>query len=330
MNTWYAHRYLNWVAFSWNPQRPHQLYHTCTMSLEKMLNWSFANELSLFEWTRDEFEHYADFIAKPDESWCTSSRQPRFIPDAQRDFRAWAINPAWLPFDESRITGSENEIEENIWKREIRIVSQFLNFYLQDVGASRLNVANAPLAHLVFKQPETRETITDAEMTWILRNLKRLLSSHDFQAIEMGLIIARYSSQPLGRVIGSATSPGRLDQFIIDESGRWFERKTGAVGWKKMPRKFDQVFNRYLQYLNIDKRCLLPPSPIFPTDNSKGAIGLKGLRKILVRAREALGNLASASNSPAIRQASHKFRGLTVALVRAPELTVDNGEEGRK
>lgn len=195
---------------------------------------------------------------------------------------------------------------------------------------SQLNVANAPLAHLVFKQPETRETITDAEMTWILRNLKRLLSSHDFQAIEMGLIIARYSSQPLGRVIGSATSPGRLDQFIIDESGRWFERKTGAVGWKMMPRKFDQVFNRYLQYLNIDKRCLLPPSPIFPTDNSKGAIGLKGLRKILVRAREALGNLASASNSPAIRQASHKFRGLTVALVRAPELTVDNGEEGRK
>ncbi|MCE0877233.1 hypothetical protein LU640_28105, partial [Pseudomonas monteilii] len=66
------------------------------------------------------------------------------------------------------------------------------------------------------------------------------------------------------------------------------------------------------------KRGLLPPSPIFPTDNSKGAIGLKGLWKILVRARETLGNLADASNSPDIRQASHKFRGLTVAHVRTP------------
>ena len=64
---------------------------------------------------------------------------------------------------------------------------------------------------------------------------------------------------------------------------------------------FDEVFNRYLSYLNIDSHGLLPSTPIFPGDNSKGAIGLKGLRNILNPTRETLGQLADASRSPEIR-----------------------------
>ncbi|MFT2159862.1 integrase [Pseudomonas putida] len=287
------------------------------MALEKMLNWSFANEVSMIDLTRDDFIRYADFIAKPDPRWCTPGVQARFISDAQHEFRDWAINPAWLPFKLSRTSGSENEIEKNVWKREIRIVTQFLNYYLQDVGANRPNVAKAPLPHLVFKQSTAREVLSDAEMTWVIRNLERLMTSHDFQSTEMYLTIARYSSQQMERVIGSSTRPGRLNQFILDEDGRWLERKTDGRGWRRLSTAFDEVFNRYLNYLNIDSHGLLPSIPIFPGDNSKGAIGLKGLRNILNSTRETLGQLADASSSPEIRGAAKKFRELSTSLARS-------------
>lgn len=312
LNTWYAHRYVNWIAFSWNPQRPKHLYYTCAMALEKMLNWSFANEVSMIDWTREDFVRYADFVAKPDPSWCATSRQARFIPSVQRGFRDWVINPDWLPFDASRAAGAENEIDGNVWKREIRIVTQFLNYYLKDVGTNRLNVAKAPLSHLLLKHPTAREIISDVEMTWIIRNLERLLPSSDFQSIELCLTIARYSSQRLDRVIGSSTNPGHLDQFVLDESGRWLERNADGVGWKRLSVEFDEVFTRYLHYHNIDGSHLLPALPIFPVENARGALGLKKLGVILAGSRETLGQLADASNSAEIRGAARKFRGLTV------------------
>lgn len=84
MSTWYAHRYINWIAHNWNYQRPHQLYQNCTVTLEKMLNWSFANEISLLGWTRPDYERYADFIANPDASWAIPGNQARFIPNSPR------------------------------------------------------------------------------------------------------------------------------------------------------------------------------------------------------------------------------------------------------
>jgi hypothetical protein len=101
----------------------------------------------------------------------------------------------------------------------------------------------APLSHLVFKQSTAREVLSDAEMTWVIRNLERLMTSHDFQSTEMYLTIARYSSQQMDRVIGSSTRLGRLDQFILDEDRRWLERKTDGQGWRRLSIAFDEVFN---------------------------------------------------------------------------------------
>ena len=113
-------------------------------------------------------------------------------------------------------------------------------------------------------------------------------------------------------MIGSSTNPGHLDQFVLDESGRWLERNADGVGWKRLSVEFDEVFTRYLHYHNIDGSHLLPALPIFPVENARGALGLKKLGVILAGSRETLGQLADASNSAEIRGAARKFRGLTV------------------
>ncbi|ESW36709.1 hypothetical protein ACI2OW_03915 [Pseudomonas shirazica] len=138
----------------------------------------------MIDLTRDDFIRYADFIAKPDPRWCTPGVQARFISDAQHEFRDWAINPAWLPFKLSRTSGSENEIEKNVWKREIRIVTQFLNYYLQDVGANRPNVAKAPLPQppSFCSQPRPRDAqrlrtcIKYLDRSWLFAIVSTLVS----------------------------------------------------------------------------------------------------------------------------------------------------------
>jgi len=39
------------------------------MGLEKMLNWSFAHDLSLVDWRRNDFENYAEFVLNPPKAW---------------------------------------------------------------------------------------------------------------------------------------------------------------------------------------------------------------------------------------------------------------------
>lgn len=90
-------------------------------------------------------------------------------------------------------------------------------------------------------------------------------------------------------MIGSSTNPGRLDQFVLDESGRWLERNADGVKWKRLSVEFDEVFTRYLHYHNIDSSHLLPALPIFPVENARG--GLKKLEVILAGAAEALSGI---------------------------------------
>lgn len=60
---------------------------------------------------------------------------------------------------------SSEGIEKNVWKREIRCVTQFMDFYLKDVSAKRDNMASEKLESLVFRTSEARATISD-EVMW--------------------------------------------------------------------------------------------------------------------------------------------------------------------
>ena len=52
----------NWIAHSWSSQTPHLQYHKTVNGLEKMLNWSFANNHSLLDWKDADFIDYVGFI----------------------------------------------------------------------------------------------------------------------------------------------------------------------------------------------------------------------------------------------------------------------------
>lgn len=60
--------------------------------------WSFANDRCLLDWTRADFEDYADFILNPTSAWVAPSKQTRFLGSAAMDFRDWPINPNWALF----------------------------------------------------------------------------------------------------------------------------------------------------------------------------------------------------------------------------------------
>ncbi|WP_154215218.1 hypothetical protein [Pseudomonas syringae] len=176
MSAWYADRYLNWIAHSWSPQTAHVQYYLTINGLEKMLNWSFANNVSLLDWTDADFKSYVGFIQTHDSAWATRSVQPRFLVSPGKDFHDYPINPDWKLFQSARAANSSDAIDRNVWKREIRSVTQFMDFYLKDVSATRPNVAAAKLDWLSFKEQQARGSISDVVMEWIFETLPNLLS----------------------------------------------------------------------------------------------------------------------------------------------------------
>lgn len=223
INAWYADRYLNWIAHSWSPQTPHLQYYKTINGLEKMLNWSFANNLSLLDWTDADFRDYVGFVQTPDSDWASPSIQPRFLVSPGKDYHDYPINPEWKLFHTARASKSSDAIDRNVWKREIRSVTQFMDFYLKDVSAMRPNVSAAKLDWLSFKEPQARGSISDVVMEWIFETLPNLLSPHNSHLIEMYLTIARHTVRPMWQVLGTASSPGRIDQFMRNERGNWLE-----------------------------------------------------------------------------------------------------------
>lgn len=316
ISVWYADRYLNWIAHSWSPQTPHLQYYKTINGLEKMLNWSFANSLSLLDWTDADFKAYVAFIQSPNADWASQSLQARFVVTHGKDYCDYPINPHWKLFQTARAADpSDAAIDRNVWKREIRSVTQFLEFYLKDVSASRPNVAAAKLDWLSFKKPEARGSISDVVLEWILTTLPNLLTPHHSHLIEMYLMIARHSGRPMWQVLGTASSPGRIDQFKRDQHGNWLESHPKNGSEVILPRVFSQAFNRYLAYLNIDASQQMPALSLFPRENSPGAYDLRGLWRITCSIRENMADMALASDNPDIVEAAGEIRRLTTALV---------------
>ena len=322
ISTWYVDRFINWSAHNWSPLNPHRKYNICIHGLEKMLNWSFANDLCLLDWTRTDFESYSDFIRSPTSDWVAPGKQTRFQGSPAMDFRDWPINPNWKLFQSDRSAESSNEIGENVWKREIRCVKQFMDFYLKDVSANRENVASEKLESLVFKVPVSRGSISDEVMEWMLVILPSLpLSTHHSHLIAMYLTIARYSVRHMWHVLGDASSPGRVDQFSRDAQGVWLETHPKNGVSTALPPAFGRVFERYLAYLNIDVRQPLPALSLFPKEDSAGAYDLRALWRMTCAIREKLADMAQASENPTITQASENIRRLTAALVSSRSIS---------
>jgi hypothetical protein len=304
------------MAHNWSPLNPHEQYNICIKGLEKMLNWSFANDVCLLDWTRADFESYSDFIRRPGIVWATSNIQARFLVDVAMDFQNWAINPNWKPFLGVRTSESFEEIDWNVWKREIRCVTQFMDFYLKDVSAKRENVALAKLEFMMFKTSQARGTITDEVMKWMLSAIQNLpLSTHHCTMLAMYLTIARHSCRPLWQVLGTDSNPGRIDQFRRDAHGTWLENHPTNGSSVPLPAAFGRAFERYLIHLNVDAMQPLPAAIIFPREDSVGGYGRKSLWRMTCSIRENLAAMAEASDNPTISQASQYIRRLTGALV---------------
>lgn len=316
ISTWYACRFVNWIAHNWSPLNPHKQYNICIKGLEKMLNWSFANDVCLLDWTRADFESYSEVIRRPSSVWATSTIQPRFLFSAVSDFQDWAINPNWKPFQKNRTGESFEEIDENVWKREIRCVTQFMDFYLKEVSAKRENVALAKLEFLMFKTSQARGTISDGVMEWILSTLPNLpLSTHHSCMISMYLMIARHSVRPLWQVLGTASSPGCVDQFWRDTHGTWLESHPKNGRHVPLPAAFGRAFERHLIHLNIDSRQPLPAAIMFPREDSVGGYDVKSFWCMIVKIRENLAVMAKASDNLTISQAYQDILQLTGVLV---------------
>ena len=114
MSTRYADRYLNWFAHSWNPHTPHLRYYKTINGLEKMLNWGFANNLSLLDWTDIDFKAFVGFIQTPDSNWASPSKQPRFLVSPGKDYCDYPINPHWRLFQIARAASSSDTLDKYV------------------------------------------------------------------------------------------------------------------------------------------------------------------------------------------------------------------------
>ncbi|MGH8420174.1 MAG: integrase [Pseudomonas sp.] len=325
ISAWYADRFINWIAHNWSPLNPHQQYNICIQGLEKMLNWSFANNRCLLDWTRADFENYSAFIINPTSVWVTSSKQTRFLGSPAMDFRDWPINPNWTVFRGVRGVNSDcdssKEIDKNVWKREILCVKQFLGFYLKDVAAVRENVALVKPESLVFRPSQARGAIADEVLEWMLRTIPNLpINPHRGRLIAMYLTIARQSIRPMWQVLGNPSNPGRVDQFTRNGQGIWLEAHPKNGSSVPLPPAFGRAFDRYLTYLNIDPRQPLPASFLFPYEHSTSAHALRSFWRMTCSIRESLADLATTSDNLNIAQAADDIRRLTASMVSNPLL----------
>jgi hypothetical protein len=191
-----------------------------------------------------------------------------------------------------------------------------MDFYLKDVSAKRENVALAKLEFLMFKTSQARGTISDEVMEWILSSLQYLpLSTHRSNMIALYLIIARHSGRPLWQVLGTDSSPGRVDQFRRDTHGTWLESHPTNGSSVPLPAEFGRAFERHLIHLNIDAKQPLPAAILFPREDSVGGYGMEALWRIISLIRVDLAIIAKASDKPTISQASQDIRKLTGVLV---------------
>lgn len=325
ISTWYADRFINWIAHNWSSLNSHRQYNTCIQGLEKMLNWSFANNRCLLDWTREDFEDYSAFILSPTRAWVSPGKQTRFLGSPAMDFLDWPINTNWTLFQGTRGANpdddSSQEIDKNVWKREILCVKQFMDFYLKDVGIGRANVALKTPRSLLFKRPEPRGTISDEVLEWMFKTIPDLtISLHIAHLIGMYLAISRYSVRPLWQVLGNPSNPGRIDQFTRNQHGAWLEPppKTGIP--VPLPSAFAKTFDRYLNYLNIDANQPLPASYLFPNEQSTGAHDLRSLWRMICSIRESLADRAKASDSTNIALAADDIRRLTANMLSKSSL----------
>lgn len=317
--TWYTERFISWLAHNWSPLDSHLQYGRRIVALEKMLNWSFANELCLLDWTRADYERYCKFLQSPPRNWTTDSRQPRFVGNPANEFRDWSINPAWALF-KVKCVGSDPDVERNVTQQEIQCVRQFLDFYLRDVSVNRENVAAKPPESLEFRALKDRGFISDEILSWMLKTIESLdRSVHTIHVISMYLMIARHSLRPMWLVLGNRASPGRIDQFKRNIDGVWQEIQRKGGGFRPLPRAFGQAFERYLNYMNIDAMQPLPALSLFPREHSSGTLDMRALANILRTIREMLADEAKTSDNPEISQAADQIRRLTpVMLSKGP------------
>ena len=316
ISIWYANRFLCWIAHNWTPMGSHAHYHSCVKGLERMLNWSFANRICLLDWTRTDFERYAEFIQNPPPSWKAPGKQVRYLGSPAKDFRDWPINPNWRVFHSRRGAEPAREMDRNVWQVEIRCVSQFMDFYLKDVCATRKNVAAERLKTLEFRKQEARAEITDEIMDWILDALRSVdLSAHTVHVVSFYLIIARHSVRPLSQVLGNASAPGRIDQFSRNDQGVWHEAHPKTRDPTPLSPEFGRAFERYLNYLNIDPEGPLPASSLFARESSVDPLLGQGLLYMIRSIRERLADLAQLSDSPNIARAADDIRRLTAVMV---------------
>lgn len=315
ISTWYVNQFINWIAHSWNPINSQLHYSSCINGLEKMLNWSFANDRCLLDWTRSDFESYSEFIRSPPPDWTSAGKQSRFLGRPSKDFREWRINPTWMIFQGNRPAGSR-EFAKKVWEREIRCVSQFMDFYLKTVSTNRENVASERLKFLTFKTSEPLAPVSDEVFNWILKTLPTLdLSTHDVQLLSMYLMIARHSARPMWHVLGTASSPGRVEQFTRSDQGIWQETNPKNGKLVSLSIAFGQAFERYLFYLNIDSKQPLPDSNLFPRGYSLGAFSLTALWRMICSIRGRLADIAMTSDNPDIANEAQNIRRLTAVMI---------------
>lgn len=318
---WYVERFINWRAHDWSPLDSHLQYSRRIVALEKMLHWSFANELCLLDWTRSNFEKYCKFLRHPPRNWTTDSTQPRFLGEPAKEFRDWTINPDWALF-KVKSAGSDPEIERNVTQQEVQCVRQFLAFYLRDVSATRENVADQRPESLEFSALTDRSLISDKVLNWMLKTIESLdLSIHTVQIISMYLMIARHSLRPMWVVLGNGTSPGRIDQFKRSSNGIWQEPHPKIGSFRPLPHVFGQAFERYLNYMNIDAMQPLPALSLFPKEHSFATLDMRALASVLRPVREKLADAAKTSGDPKISKMASQIRCLTPGMLSSRRLT---------
>ncbi|MFJ2689169.1 hypothetical protein [Pseudomonas sp. NPDC087336] len=298
ISIWYCHRYLAWLAHSWRPEQANEAYYFETIHLERLLNWSFSQGLSLLDLASIHLHRYAVFFCNPQIDWCAPAACSKFNANPLQPYENWQINAEWRPF-----LSSPRDASCQLGFAQV-VINKFFDFYYRDVSITQ---ADSVLKGFWAQPSQSFDKLTAYEMDWYLSHLEKLPYGEKHKLITLVYFsLARSSRQSRRRLIGSSSSPALLNQYSKNSDGEWVEMLSSGES-RVLGGQFAHFFGRYLKHIDLDPEKPLPPHMLFTT-SPEG--------KFARKCRSELVKIAHDSEDPEIREAVSKFQILTFSTLR--------------
>jgi hypothetical protein len=322
----YCNAYLSQMVHRLTPASLDANYVKIVKSLESMLTWSFANQVSLLDWNENDARNFLDFYTDPPSVWTSTAVHSRFAEvdhTGKTSFSTLPFNNRWRCFcrrydDNGKVISlGRRSLSQN--KSHAR---GFFDFYRLAISDPKPN----PLEHvrtvrMSLPPAQIRSpTLSSYQLNWMFEFAMNC-SVPTARSRQVGLLLAFARDTPfsLKTIVGSPINPACLSQFRRANAGTWEYLVSGGdeiSDWYSLSPTVSAFFEGHLENVGIDPVETSLGRPLFPQTDPGLGYAADSINEHLVRFRKLLVAAAEIHPDNRIASVAPLFRRLSFQMVR--------------